>query len=339
MRITIISGGSPKRMSDSERPTSLTRISLRAALVLSLSLTACGAPEPQSPAATDKLAPAIATVNASATPVLDARSALALANTAFREDRFVTPAGNNALEYTLHALDQEPSNSGAMEILVDLTPIAAAAIEADISSGNFSEAERVMALLTRANPGSLTVQGLERRLAIATRPVPTPVVAEVARAELTESAAAPPTAIASREVVATSTPDASDASELAAATSSQSEQDASDRLAAVVAAQPRAVTEPQPTGTRSAEPVAVLKITPDYPAAAKKRRTEGWVELQFLVGADGVPRDIEVVRAQPSGMFDRSAIRAMSRWKFKPAERDGKPIEARAKTTVGFKLG
>jgi protein TonB len=83
----------------------------------------------------------------------------------------------------------------------------------------------------------------------------------------------------------------------------------------------------------------LVKVSPDYPAAAKKRRTEGWVELQFLVGVDGIPRNIEVLRAQPPGMFDRAAIRAMTRWKFKPAERDGRPVEARAKTTVGFKLG
>jgi periplasmic protein TonB len=344
MRLTAVSGDSHHLAAGIVRPNKITRIGLRAALVLALALSACGSPEPPAPAATPATAPAVTTSAApTVAPVVDARTSLALANAAFRENRIVAPAGNNALEHALHALKQEPDNAGATEILVDLTPIAAAAIEADIAAGNYTEAERVMALLTQANPGSLTVQGLQRRMATATRPAPAPVVAETATAEPAAAPAVVVAPVASRDVAPAPSRDTAAASApVRSAPASPATAATAEPTPAipepVVASRPPPAAPAAPV-SRASEPVPLVKVSPEYPAAAKKRRTEGWVELQFLVGVDGIPRNIEVLRAQPPGMFDRAAIRAMTRWKFKPAERDGQPVEARAKTTVGFKLG
>lgn len=317
-------------------------------LLTALALTACGTtntPAPISAAAASIAAPITMPMAAG-----DARSSLALANAAFRENRIVAPAGSNALEHALHALRLDANDAGTNEILVDITPIAASAIEASIAAGNLAEAERVMALLTSANPNSLTVLGLRRRMATATRPVVAPTLAapppeSVLDAKDSQFSAAPATSLASVASDAESAsvpPAATSAVALSQGTPKNPTENASAEPRGAATTPQRAAPVMASTATFSpgtSEPVPLVRVSPDYPAAAKKRRTEGWVELQFLVGVDGIPRQIEVLRAQPPSMFDRAAVRAVSRWKFKPAERGGASVEALAKTTVGFKLG
>lgn len=288
-------------------------------------------------------------------PVQTAREILTLANTAFRESRIVAPAGDNALEYTWRALQIEPDNAGATEILVDLTPIAASAVEAEIAAGRLPEAARIMNLLSAANPDSFTVKSLQQRLErtqalAAVVPTPTPLPAPVARsaeppAQTVDRTDAQPT----RSSEPASDPPASTARSAAATTvapAAQRQTPAKSETpvarAAEAAPSPAALSQPKAAATTrtsvTSEPIPIQKFAPEYPAAARKRRTEGWVELQFMVGINGTPTQIEVMRAEPSGMFDRAAIRAVSRWKFKPAQREGSDVEAMARTTISFKL-
>jgi len=46
------------------------------------------------------------------------------AGTAFREKRYVAPAGNNAYEYYLRVLDKEPANQIAKDALREMFPFA-----------------------------------------------------------------------------------------------------------------------------------------------------------------------------------------------------------------------
>jgi TonB family protein len=57
---------------------------------------------------------------------------------------------------------------------------------------------------------------------------------------------------------------------------------------------------------------------PDYPDAARRTGTEGWVRLEFTVNERGRVSDIVVVDAEPSGVFDNAASSAVSRWRFQP---------------------
>ncbi|WP_404414748.1 TonB family protein [Marinospirillum sp.] len=62
----------------------------------------------------------------------------------------------------------------------------------------------------------------------------------------------------------------------------------------------------------------VHRVQPQYPRRALARRLEGWVELVFEVDSQGrvQPETIRVVAAQPEGVFDRAARRAIARWRF-----------------------
>jgi protein TonB len=77
---------------------------------------------------------------------------------------------------------------------------------------------------------------------------------------------------------------------------------------------------------------------PDYPRRAYRLREQGWVELEFLIGADGVPAGIEVVAAEPEGVFEDNAVAALQRWRYEPVLADGGAVEQRARVRIRFEI-
>ena len=84
--------------------------------------------------------------------------------------------------------------------------------------------------------------------------------------------------------------------------------------------------------------MVLSRLPPQYPYRAKRRGTEGWVKVSFEITAEGGVRDVVVIDADPPDVFDHEAIRAVSKWKFKPRIRDGKPVAARVEQLVDFRL-
>jgi protein TonB len=75
---------------------------------------------------------------------------------------------------------------------------------------------------------------------------------------------------------------------------------------------------------------------PVYPAAALRNGTQGWVELEFTVTPNGSVRDIDVVAAEPRGVFDAAATEAVAAWRFRPRYVNGKPVAQRSTITMRF---
>lgn len=67
----------------------------------------------------------------------------------------------------------------------------------------------------------------------------------------------------------------------------------------------------------------LVRIEPRYPARALQREIEGWVLLEFSISPAGTVVNPFVVDSEPRRTFDRSALRAVSRWKYKPKVEDG----------------
>lgn len=84
--------------------------------------------------------------------------------------------------------------------------------------------------------------------------------------------------------------------------------------------------------------IPIVRIEPRYPRDALLRGLEGWVQVEFTIDPDGRVSDPIVVASEPSRVFDRSAIQAILRWKFKPRFVDGRPISRRASQIIDFKL-
>ena len=71
----------------------------------------------------------------------------------------------------------------------------------------------------------------------------------------------------------------------------------------------------------------VVKVAPIYPDRALKEGIEGHVLLEFVVTEAGTVRDVVVLEAEPSDVFERAAIKAALKFKYKPRIVDGKPVE------------
>ena len=85
--------------------------------------------------------------------------------------------------------------------------------------------------------------------------------------------------------------------------------------------------------------VPQVRIEPDYPIQARQKKIEGWVDVQFTVGADGSVRDPVVLNAEPRTIFDRAALQAIKGWKYNPKIEDGRPVERRGlKVRIRFTL-
>lgn len=77
---------------------------------------------------------------------------------------------------------------------------------------------------------------------------------------------------------------------------------------------------------------------PKYPAAALEAKESGSVLLRVLVGVDGKPKQIEVERSEPAGVFDQAAIDGARGWEFNPAQRAGKPVEEWVLVPIRFDI-
>ncbi len=84
-------------------------------------------------------------------------------------------------------------------------------------------------------------------------------------------------------------------------------------------------------------PVVLYQVEPEFSEEARKAKYQGTVVLAIEVGEDGKPRGFHILQGLGLGL-DEKAIEAVSRWKFKPATRNGKPIRAPATIQVNFRL-
>lgn len=84
--------------------------------------------------------------------------------------------------------------------------------------------------------------------------------------------------------------------------------------------------------------VALRKSVPEYPQAARRQRVEGWIKIQFVVDEQGRVGQIEVLAAQPQGMFEPSVRRCVVGWRFKAGTIDGRPVKALVHQTIYFRL-
>lgn len=85
------------------------------------------------------------------------------------------------------------------------------------------------------------------------------------------------------------------------------------------------------------EPVAVKTVEAVYPEVARKARVQGVVIVEFVVGTDGRVTQARIVKPLPMGL-DTAAVDALKRWEFKPALRNGIPVEVSSTMTFTFRL-
>jgi TonB family protein len=83
-------------------------------------------------------------------------------------------------------------------------------------------------------------------------------------------------------------------------------------------------------------PVKVYTPQPQYNTLARTRRTQGVVQLQAIINAEGTVDRVHVLK--PLQGLTASAVEAIRRWRFEPAQIDGKPAKVYYNLTVNFSL-
>jgi len=82
----------------------------------------------------------------------------------------------------------------------------------------------------------------------------------------------------------------------------------------------------------------IVRVAPVYPARALSRGLEGYVDMSFTVTTAGTVRD-PVVLFSTSSLFDRAALRAVLKFKYKPRVVDGVPVDVPGvKTRISFQI-
>ncbi|MFB9067345.1 energy transducer TonB [Pseudofulvimonas gallinarii] len=273
---------------------------------------------------------------------------LAQARTAMAQSRMVSPPNNNAYQYYLAVLEQDPGNVSAREALNDLYGIAVSSADQAVAAGDFDDASRLADLLAVSNPNSFTVVNLRQRIDRAREAAAAAEAAAQQRQQAQAAAAAAGTATPDEpEPAPAPAPAAEPASDLASLTSPAAP---ATTTSAPAAPTPSPATTPRTTTTTTASaapPAAapavreariLARVDPEYPREAMRGRQQGWVEVEFTIGVDGSVSEAQVVASRPARIFDRAATRAIQQWRFEPRYENGQPVVSRLRQRFDFRL-
>lgn len=84
-------------------------------------------------------------------------------------------------------------------------------------------------------------------------------------------------------------------------------------------------------------PKATYQPEPEYPDKARKKKIQGTVMVSIVITPEGTVRDAKVVTSVDKNL-DQRALEAVSKWKFQPATKDGKPMALCTVVEIGFHL-
>ena len=339
-----------------------TRLGL--VVALGLGLAACGggdkeaatAAGPQAAAAPAATPQTVISQKVSAMTPEQLRDA---AGKAYNENRLYAPAGDNAIEYYLALRDKSPGDASVSSTLVDLLPMTVIASEQSVARDDFAEAQRLSALIEKADPQHPSLARLKgsivaQQQAVSQRAVQEQLTveeqakkqAELEKKRLEDQKKQQETA--ARQLAERETTDRQAASERQAAERRAAEQQAAERQAAERQAAERRAAEQQAAQTAATTPAparpaaaaasaelrALSTPAPGFPAEALRAAQSGEVQVEFTVSPDGSVSAARVVRSTPPRVFDRAAVNAVKRWRFQPVDA---PVTTRR--TISFNSG
>jgi periplasmic protein TonB len=288
---------------------------------------------PSSPVSVESRAAPAAPANVAA---MDTNQLLSEARKAMNEQRYLAPAGNNAFEFYLRALEKQPGNQVATDALRETFPFAATSAEQAINTRDFNEAQRQIDLLAKADPTNFTLTILRSKLD-AQRKLLDKQQQQTVDQQKTEQLAAQRAAadklqadkLADQQRVLTEQQKAKQAT--AAPQPSQQ---------AAVVSKPAATEGAASAGNggQSSDAVLVKAAAPNYPRPALQAQQTGWVVVAFTIDVDGRPRDVKVVDSQPRTVFDHAAVDAVNRYRFTPAMKDGVAVSSTRQQKIEFNL-
>jgi protein TonB len=310
-----------------------------AVAVVLVSCAFAGCNKEQGAAAPDAAAGAAATQQAAQPAVADKVNAMSAdqlreaAGQALRQQRLYAPGGDNAMEYYLALRDKQPNDPAVSSALTDLMPYALIATEQSISRDDFSEAQRLYALMEKTDAKAPALPRLKQAIADG----------QAAAAKKTQDQQLAAADEVKRQAEIEKQRIADQQKQQKEATEKLAQQQAAAPPPAPAAPVQRPVQQAAPPPApvqQAAEPAApppqratvsnelrpISTPSPSYPREAAARRRAGSVEVEFTVGTDGSVTSSRVVNASPPRIFDREALQAINKWRFQPV---GSPVTSR----------
>lgn len=92
-------------------------------------------------------------------------------------------------------------------------------------------------------------------------------------------------------------------------------------------------------GFGDSDVIPLVRMNAVYPQRALRQKIEGFVTARLQITPEGTVESVDIIEAQPRGVFEREAIRALYKYKFKPKMENGRPVAQTATQTIEFKLG
>lgn len=86
------------------------------------------------------------------------------------------------------------------------------------------------------------------------------------------------------------------------------------------------------------DPKFARDFQPEYPVGKLRLEIEGSATVRVLIGTDGRVRQVQVIRATDPDFAKATERQALRAWRFKPATRDGVPVEDWQTLTVRFDI-
>lgn len=80
----------------------------------------------------------------------------------------------------------------------------------------------------------------------------------------------------------------------------------------------------------------VFQPKPVYPPFARQARVQGMVRLTAIIGKDGAIHSLRVISGHP--LLVQAALEAVGKWRYRPTELNGEPVEVVTQIDVNFTL-
>ena len=105
-------------------------------------------------------------------------------------------------------------------------------------------------------------------------------------------------------------------------------------------------TAPAAVSSQPAPPAILEKALPEYsknppisyPRRARKRGYEGTVVLEVLVDRNGKVDDLRILASSGYGILDRSAVKSVKTWSFKPAKKGSGTVDMWIQVPIRYNL-
>lgn len=84
--------------------------------------------------------------------------------------------------------------------------------------------------------------------------------------------------------------------------------------------------------------IPLVRIEPRYPSRAAMNGIEGWVKVRYTINIDGTVSDAQIIDAKPKRIFNRAALRAIKKWRFRPSQVNGQAVVQNGIQVFNFEL-